>query len=82
MYKRQTFGPFLLGNPRVREVFMKQHGDLLDVTFWQSHQARIQEGHVHDVFPYDPARRFAQIRRLAAEDAHRVEGVESAVSAH
>ena len=55
----ETFGPFLLGNAAVRDVFMKHHGDLLDAAFWQGHQARIREGHVHDVFPYDPARRFA-----------------------
>jgi isocitrate dehydrogenase kinase/phosphatase len=55
----ETFGPFLLGNPGVREVFMKQHADLLDAAFWQSHKERIAAGHVHDVFPYEPARRFA-----------------------
>ena len=54
----ETFGPFLLGNPLVREVFMKHHADLLDVEFWQSHKERILEGHVYDVFPYDPERRF------------------------
>ena len=58
----ETFGPFLLGNPAVREVFMKHHGDLLDAAFWQGHKERIQAGHVHDVFPYDPHRRFA-VRR-------------------
>jgi len=55
----ETFGPFLLGNPAVREVFMNHHADLLDAAFWQGHQQRIRAGHVHDVFPYDPARRFA-----------------------
>ncbi len=55
----ETFGPFLLGNPGVREVFMKTHADLLDAAFWQMHQERIRGGHVHDVFPYDPAKRFA-----------------------
>jgi isocitrate dehydrogenase kinase/phosphatase len=54
----ETFGPFLLGNPRVREVFMQHHADLLDVVFWQSHQARIREGHVYDVFPYEQHKRF------------------------
>jgi isocitrate dehydrogenase kinase/phosphatase len=61
----ETFGPFLLGNPRVREVFMQHHADLLDVAFWQSHQARIREGHVHDVFPYEPSRRFRRHERAA-----------------
>jgi len=57
----ETFGPFLLGNPAVREVFMRHHGDLLDVTFWQSHKERIQAGHVHDVFPYERDRRLRNI---------------------
>lgn len=54
----ETFEPFLLGNPEVREVFMRHHADLLDAAFWQAHKERILAGHVHDVFPYDPARRF------------------------
>ncbi|MDP3203088.1 MAG: bifunctional isocitrate dehydrogenase kinase/phosphatase, partial [Hydrogenophaga sp.] len=54
----ETFGPFLLGNPVVREVFMKHHADLLDAAFWQSHKERIAAGHVFDVFPYESERRF------------------------
>jgi isocitrate dehydrogenase kinase/phosphatase len=59
----ETFGPFLLGNPSVREVFLKHHADLLDPAFWQGHKERILAGHVHDVFPYDAHRRFANLRR-------------------
>jgi isocitrate dehydrogenase kinase/phosphatase len=55
----ETFGPFLLGNDGVREVFMKHHADLLDASFWQACKERIQAGHVHDVFPYDESKRFA-----------------------
>ncbi|MDZ7592211.1 MAG: bifunctional isocitrate dehydrogenase kinase/phosphatase [Rubrivivax sp.] len=55
----ETFGPFLLGNPQVREVFMAHHADLLDAEFWQAHKERIAAGHVHDVFPYEPAKRFS-----------------------
>lgn len=54
----ETFGPFLLGNPAVREIFMAHHADLLDAAFWQGHKERILAGHVHDVFPYEPAKRF------------------------
>ncbi|MES2842642.1 MAG: bifunctional isocitrate dehydrogenase kinase/phosphatase [Pseudomonadota bacterium] len=54
----ETFGPFLLGNDAVREVFMKHHADLLDAAFWQAHKERIAAGHVHDVFPYERDRRF------------------------
>ncbi|MCU0773149.1 MAG: bifunctional isocitrate dehydrogenase kinase/phosphatase [Ideonella sp.] len=58
----ETFGPFLLGNPQVREIFMRHHAELLEPEFWQQHQQRIADGHVHDVFPYDPQRRFARAR--------------------
>ncbi|WP_397532773.1 bifunctional isocitrate dehydrogenase kinase/phosphatase [Roseateles sp.] len=54
----ETFGPFLLGRPGVREVFMKHHGDLLEAEFWQGHKDRILAGHVHDVFPYEAHKRF------------------------
>ena len=61
----ETFGPFLLGNPAVRAVFMRHHADLLDATFWQQHKERIAAGYVHDVFPYEPNKRF-----LAARHPH------------
>ncbi len=65
----ETFGPFLLGNPQVRETFMAHHADLLDAGFWQSHKERIAAGHVHDVFPYEPHKRFINQRRLAGRAA-------------
>jgi len=55
----ETFGPFLLGHPMVREVFMRHHPDLLDAAFWQSHKERIESGYVYDVFPYEADKRFA-----------------------
>ncbi|MEK8049706.1 bifunctional isocitrate dehydrogenase kinase/phosphatase [Ideonella sp. DXS22W] len=65
----ETFGPFLLGNPQVREIFMKHHGDLLDAAFWQGHKERILAGHVHDVFPYEPHKRFVNQRATRAPSA-------------
>jgi len=59
----ETFGPFLLGNPTIREVFMKHHADLLEAAFWQGHKERILSGYVHDVFPYEPGKRFKVQRR-------------------
>ncbi|MFD2752457.1 bifunctional isocitrate dehydrogenase kinase/phosphatase [Comamonas terrae] len=49
----ETFGPFLLGHPAVREIFLRHHADLLDPAFWQAHQQRIRAGQMADVFPYD-----------------------------
>lgn len=63
----ETFEPFLLGNPAVREVFLKHHADLLDPAFWQSHKERILAGHVYDIFPYERDKRFA--RRQQAQTA-------------
>ena len=64
----ETFGPFLLGNDAVREVFMKHHSDLLDAGFWQSHQARIRSGYVHDVFPYERDKRFIHLHTPGMAD--------------
>ncbi|HIV72092.1 MAG TPA: bifunctional isocitrate dehydrogenase kinase/phosphatase [Candidatus Aquabacterium excrementipullorum] len=63
----ETFGPFLLGDPRVRQIFMQHHGDLLDVEYWQTHKERIQAGYVHDVFPYDRSKRFKNLLGAPAD---------------
>lgn len=54
----EQFGVFLLGNPKVRKVFMKYHADLLTADYWRQKQARIREGLVDDVFPYPQEVRF------------------------
>ncbi len=54
----ETFGPFLLGHREVRRVFMEHHADLLEADYWQGRKDRILAGYVHDVFPYDPHKRF------------------------
>ena len=65
----ETFRPFLLGNDAVREVFLAHHADLLDAAFWQGHKERIKAGHVHDVFPYEPHKRFARAATAASTAA-------------
>jgi isocitrate dehydrogenase kinase/phosphatase len=62
----ETFAPFLLGNPAVREVFLAHHADLLDPAFWQGHKQEILAGYVHDVFPYEAQKRFEARRQRAA----------------
>lgn len=64
----ETFRPFLLGNPAVRDVFLRHHADLLDPDFWQSHKERILSGHVFDVFPYEAAKRFVLRPEAAAAE--------------
>ena len=64
----ETFGPFLLGNARVRQTFLKHHPELLDPTYWDLHKRRILAGAMLDVFPYEPQRRFIH-QRQARESA-------------
>jgi isocitrate dehydrogenase kinase/phosphatase len=52
----ETFGPFLLGHPAVRDIFMRHHADLLEADFWRAHQGRIRDGQILDVFPYERSR--------------------------
>lgn len=56
----EEFGTFLLGDARVRPLFLKHHADLLEAGFWQQHQARIRSGLLDDVFPYPESLRFAR----------------------
>lgn len=56
----ETFAPFLLGNPLVRDVFMQYHANLLDPAFWQTQKERIAAGYVHDVYPYEKDKRFTR----------------------
>ncbi|HTJ05817.1 MAG TPA: bifunctional isocitrate dehydrogenase kinase/phosphatase [Caldimonas sp.] len=62
----ETFAPFLLGDPAIREVFLAHHADLLDAAFWQGHKQEILAGYVHDVFPYEPHKRFEARRQRTA----------------
>jgi len=62
----ETFAPFLLGDPSIREVFLAHHADLLDPAFWQGHKQEILAGYVHDVFPYEAQKRFEARRQRTA----------------
>ena len=61
----EEFATFLLGDPRVREVFMKHHADLLEAEVWQAKQDRLRAGSIEDVFPYPLSIRFRNL--FAAE---------------
>ena len=54
----EQFGTFLLGNTKIRKVFLAHHADLLTRDFWQSRKQRILDGHLEDVYPYPQKIRF------------------------
>src|SRR6266404_2992716 len=54
----EQFGPFLLGDPRIRAALLKYHADLLTPEFWQRRKERILQGVLEDIFPYSEERRF------------------------
>jgi len=54
----ETYGTFLLGDPRVRAAFMRHHPDFFDAAMWQHHKDRLLAGHVHDFFAYHCKERF------------------------
>ncbi|WP_089397836.1 bifunctional isocitrate dehydrogenase kinase/phosphatase [Noviherbaspirillum humi] len=65
----EQFGAFLLGNPDVRQAFLKYHAELLTPEFWQNAKQRILDGHIQDVFPYPEELRFHQKPPAAAQAA-------------
>lgn len=54
----ETFDTFLLGDPKVRRIFLAHHADLLDANYWSGQKARIEAGQLIDVFPYEQSIRF------------------------
>ena len=61
----EEFGPFLLGDERVREAFLRHNADLLRAEFWRESQERVAAGEIVDFFPYAEGVRF---RARYAED--------------
>lgn len=58
----EEFRFFLLGNPKVRDAFLKYHSDLLEAQWWQNTREQVAMGKLSDMFPYEPSRRFEYIR--------------------
>jgi isocitrate dehydrogenase kinase/phosphatase len=54
----EEFVPFLLGDPRVRNIMMKHHADLFRPEFWQQTQKQLSEGVIFPVYPYPQSFRF------------------------
>ena len=54
----EEFGPFLLGESDVRQVFMQHHKDLLTPEFWQGKKERLLQGLYDDFYPYPQSARF------------------------
>ncbi|MXN79705.1 bifunctional isocitrate dehydrogenase kinase/phosphatase [Burkholderia sp. 4701] len=54
----ETYGPFLLGDPRVRDVFLKHHADFFEPALWQASKDKLLQGELPDFFPYDASLRF------------------------
>ena len=58
----EEFATFLLGDPRLRELFLRDHADLLEPEFWQAAQRKIESGELLDFFPYPDSLRFRNRR--------------------
>ncbi len=56
----EEFAHFLLGNLRVRAVFMQHHAELLEASWWDARRNAAQNGRIEDIFPYNPAKRFGK----------------------
>ncbi len=57
----EEFTRFLIGNREVRELFLKKHADLFDVSFWIKRQQQLKNGEIVDVFPYRKELQFKNI---------------------
>lgn len=58
----EQFLPFLIPPGRLREVFLREHGDILTVAFWRKMQAMQEAREIPDFYPYPQSRRLAWSR--------------------
>jgi isocitrate dehydrogenase kinase/phosphatase len=68
----ETYTTFLLGDPTVRQYFMRHHADFFDPALWQRHKELLLKGELPDFFPYDQSIRFCRrypARFAASRDA-------------
>lgn len=54
----EEFTRFLIGDPAIRAIFHRLHGELFDADFWKARQERIRQGEIVSVFPYPQQARF------------------------
>jgi isocitrate dehydrogenase kinase/phosphatase len=56
----EQFEHFVMSYPKVRELLLKHHADLLDATYWQEIIRDLEKGVRADVFPYARKSRFGE----------------------
>lgn len=54
----EEFRWFLLGDPRIREAFMKYHADLLDANWWSTCREHVTQGRLENIYPYNSSKRL------------------------
>ena len=52
--------PFLVPAGPLRELFVREHGDLLTVAFWREMQRKQERGEIADFYPYPQGRRLRE----------------------
>jgi len=59
----EEFLPFLGLPGRLREVFLKAHGELLTGRWWREMKERVRSGEIVDIFPYRESQRLKNAYR-------------------
>ena len=54
----EQFEHFVINHPKVRNIFLEHHSDLLSPAYWKKIQRDIVEKKRHDIFPYKQTMRF------------------------
>lgn len=54
----EEFITFLSHDPKIRQIFIRHHQDLLDADYWSDVQESLVTGQISNIFPYDNSKRF------------------------
>lgn len=57
----EEFIRFLIGDRKLKAIFLELHGDLYNFQFWRNTQKHIEQGELIDVYPYREALRFKHL---------------------
>ncbi len=59
----EEFVRFLIGDRKLKAIFLELHGDLFNFKFWRDTQKQIEKGEFIDVYPYRKSLRFKTYSR-------------------
>ncbi len=60
----EQFPQFIVGDITLQDFMRERHNDIFEASFWTGVQAKLEQGEIISVFPYDENLRFKKLPRI------------------